>query len=192
MPVAAKRAQLCRQPPGDPPTESLPTMNSRSADDAVDPEGNAIEILIADHENVRRLFDEYEELVDDDADEEDRQALAEEICAMLTVHSMLEQEIIYPAAREAVDDQDQLDEAEVEHQNIDDMIAQIQEMDPSEELYDAKVKVLSELVEHHVREEEDELFPKLEASELDLEELGNSLNERRAELLEELGYVEEG
>ena len=111
---------------------------------------------------------------------------------MLTVHSMLEQEIIYPAAREAVEDQDLLDESEVEHQNIDDMIAQIQEMDPSEELYDAKIKVLSELVEHHVREEEDELFPKLEASELDLEELGNTLQERRAELLEELGYVEEG
>jgi hypothetical protein len=164
---------------------------TRSADDASHDSGNAIELLIADHENVRRLFDEYEELVDDEADEEDRQALAEEICAMLTVHSMLEQEIIYPAAREAVDDQDQLDEAEVEHQNIDDMIAQIQEMEPSEELYDAKVKVLSELVEHHVREEEDELFPKLEASELDLDELGNSLQDRRAELLEELGYVEE-
>jgi hemerythrin superfamily protein len=165
---------------------------TRNADDADFQSGNAIELLIADHENVRRLFDEYEELVDDEADEEDRQALAEEIFAMLTVHSMLEQEIIYPAAREAVDDQDQLDEAEVEHQNIDDMIAQIQELDPSDELYDAKVKVLSELVEHHVREEEDELFPKLEASELDLDELGNSLQERRVELLEELGYVEEG
>jgi hemerythrin superfamily protein len=165
---------------------------TRTADDADFSSGNAIELLIADHENVRRLFDEYEELVDDEADEEDRQALAEEICAMLTVHSMLEQEIIYPAAREAVDDQDQLDEAEVEHQSIDDMVAQIQELDPSEELYDAKVKVLSELVEHHVREEEDELFPKLEASELDLDELGHSLQERRAELLEELGYVEEG
>jgi hemerythrin superfamily protein len=165
---------------------------TRTADDADFSSGNAIELLIADHENVRRLFDEYEELVDDEADEEDRQALAEEICAMLTVHSMLEQEIIYPAAREAVDDQDQLDEAEVEHQNIDDMVAQIQELDPSEELYDAKVKVLSELVEHHVREEEDELFPKLEASELDLDELGHSLQERRVELLEELGYVEEG
>jgi hemerythrin superfamily protein len=155
-------------------------------------DGNAIEMLIADHENVRRLFDEYEELVDDEADEEDRQALAEEIFAMLTVHSMLEQEIIYPAAREAVEDQDQLDEAEVEHQNIDDVISQIQEMEPSEELYDAKVKVLSEMVDHHVREEEDELFPKLEASELDLDELGNTLRERRVELLEELGYVEEG
>lgn len=165
---------------------------TRTADDADYGDGNAIEMLIADHENVRRLFDEYEELVDDEADEEDRQALAEEICAMLTVHSMLEQEIIYPAAREAVDDQDQLDEAEVEHQNIDEVISQIQEMDPSEELYDAKVKVLSEMVEHHVREEEDELFPKMEASELDLEELGNSLRERRGELLEELGYVEEG
>jgi hemerythrin superfamily protein len=164
---------------------------TRSADDA-NSSGNAIELLIADHENVRRLFDEYEELVDDEADEEDRQALAEEICAMLTVHSMLEQEIIYPSAREAVDDQDQLDEAEVEHQNIDDMVAQIQELDPSDELYDAKVKVLSELVEHHVREEEDELFPKMEASELDLDELGRSLQERRGELLEELGYVEEG
>ena len=164
---------------------------TRTADDASNAEGNAIELLIADHENVRRLFDEYEELVDDEADEEDRQALAEEICAMLTVHSMLEQEIVYPAAREAVEDQDMLDEAEVEHQNVDDMIAQIQEMDPSEELYDAKVKVLGEMVEHHVREEEDELFPKLEASELDLEEMGNTLKERRVELLEELGFIEE-
>lgn len=167
-------------------------MSTRTADDANYQSGNAIELLITDHESVRRLFDEYEELVDDEAEAEDRQALAEEICAMLTVHSMLEQEILYPAAREAVDNQDQLDEAEVEHQNVDDVIAQIQEMDPAEELYDAKVKVLAEMVDHHVREEEDELFPAMEASELDLEELGHSLRERRAELLEELGYMEEG
>jgi len=165
-------------------------MNAKRSADA-DVGGDAIELLIADHENVRRLFDEYEELVDDEADDEDKQALAEEICAMLTVHSMLEEEIVYPAAREAVDDEEMLDEAVVEHQSVNDLIAQIQEMEPSEELYDAKVKVLAELVEHHVREEEDELFPKLEASELDLEEMGNTLIERRAELLEELGYVEE-
>jgi hemerythrin superfamily protein len=167
-------------------------MTTRTADDADYSSGNAIELLITDHENVRRLFDEYEELADDEADEEDRKALADEICAMLTVHSMLEQEVIYPAAREAVDDQEQLDEAEAEHQQIDDLIAEIQEMEPGDESYDEKLTLLSEQVEHHVREEEDELFPMMEASELDLDELGRALAERRAELLEELGYVEEG
>lgn len=167
-------------------------MTTRTADDADYSSGNAIELLITDHENVRRLFDEYEELADDEADEEDRKALADEICAMLTVHSMLEQEVIYPAAREAVDDQEQLDEAEAEHQQIDDLIAEIQEMEPSDASYDDKLTLLSEQVEHHVREEEDELFPMMEASELDLDELGRALAERRAELLEELGYVEEG
>ena len=129
---------------------------------------DAIKLLTADHADVKKLFKEYEKLADAEADGEERQALAEQICDMLTVHATIEEEIFYPAARDAVDEQDLLDEAEVEHASAKDLIAQIQEMDADEELYDAKVKVLGEYVNHHVQEEENELFPQCKSAGLDL------------------------
>jgi len=148
---------------------------------------DAIQLLTADHEEVKALFKEYEKLVDDDADGEERQVLAERICDMLTVHATIEEEIFYPVARGSLDDEDLLDEAEVEHASAKDLIAQIKATSPEDELYDAKVTVLGEYIDHHVEEEEGELFPKCKKSEMDLDELGAQLQARKADLMAELG-----
>ena len=110
---------------------------------------------------------------------------------MLTVHATIEEEIFYPAAREAEVESDLLDEAEVEHASAKDLIAQIQEMSPEDELYDAKVKVLGEYVQHHVQEEEGELFVRCQSADMDLDELGDEISARKDELMEELGMTDE-
>ncbi len=142
-------------------------------------------LLERDHNDVKKLFKQYEKLADDEADGEERQALAQQICTMLTVHATIEEEIFYPAAREAEVEEDLLDEAEVEHASAKDLIAQIQSMSPDDELYDAKVIVLGEYVEHHVQEEEGEMFPKCRRAGMDLAGLATALAERKAELMEE-------
>jgi len=148
---------------------------------------DAISLLTNDHSDVAELFDAYEGLVASEGGEDEKQALAERICALLTAHATIEEEIFYPAAREVLDEQNLLDEAEVEHATAKDLIEQIQSMDPTDELYDAKVKVLGEYVNHHVQEEEGELFPRCQSADMDLDELGEELSARREELLEELG-----
>jgi hemerythrin superfamily protein len=150
-------------------------------------QSDATLMLTRDHAEVRKLFKQYEKLAEAQADGEERQALAEEICAMLTVHATIEEEIFYPAAREAEVEADLLDEAEVEHASAKDLIAQIQDMGPDDELFDAKVKVLGEYVEHHVQEEEGEMFPKCRKAGMDLAGLAEQLAGRKAELMEEEG-----
>jgi hemerythrin superfamily protein len=152
---------------------------------------DAIELLRADHDDVRQLFEDYESLIDDDAAVDERQALASRICEALTVHATIEEEIFYPAAREAIDDTRLLDEAAVEHSSARDLIEQIESMTAADDLFDAKVKVLGEYVQHHVLEEEDELFALIADTDLDLEELGQQLAERRQELLADIGIEEE-
>ena len=147
---------------------------------------DATALLTRDHADVKKLFKEYEKLADAEADGEERQALAEQICDMLTVHATIEEEIFYPAAREAEVESDLLDEAEVEHAAAKDLIAQIRDMAADDDLYDAKVKVLGEYVDHHVQEEEGEMFPKCRKADMDLAELAQQLSERKAELMEEL------
>jgi hemerythrin superfamily protein len=145
---------------------------------------DAVALLTADHREVKDLFDEYEELAERDAEAGERKELAEEICRMLEVHAVIEEEIFYPSARQALPEEDDLlDEAEVEHGSAKDLIAQIRSMQPDQDLYDAKVKVLGEYVQHHVEEEETEMFPKCRRSEMDLRELGARLAERRTVLL---------
>jgi hypothetical protein len=148
---------------------------------------NAIALLKADHREVKQLFEQYEELANQDADDEEKRALAEQICNMLTVHAQIEEEIFYPAARESIEETDLVDEATVEHASAKDLIAQIQSMEPSEELYDAKVTVLGEYIDHHVKEEERQMFPQARKGDLDLEELGMQLQQRKQELMSELG-----
>ncbi len=99
-----------------------------------------------------------------------------------TVHAQIEEEIFYPAAYEALDDDDLLDEAEVEHASAKYLIAQIEASSPSEPLFDAKVKVLGEYVDHHVQEEEKEMFPECRASDMDLKALGEQLRARKKEI----------
>ena len=141
---------------------------------------NALALLKADHDLVKELFEKFEKARDDRR----KGTLAEQICAELTVHAQIEEEIFYPAVREAFReaDMDLLDEAEVEHAGAKDLIAQIEASKPGEELFDAKVTVLGEYVKHHVKEEQNEMFPKVRKTKLDLKELGQRLAERKAEL----------
>ena len=151
---------------------------------------DAIALLTNDHQEVKDLFEKYEDLAQADSDDEEKRNLAEEICTMLTVHATIEEEIFYPAARDAIDDESLLNEAEVEHQSAKDLIAQIQASDPSDALYDAQVKVLGEYVNHHVEEEEGELFPRVKEADLDLDELGAEMSARQEELLSAEADVE--
>ncbi len=150
---------------------------------------DATALLKADHAEVKALFKEYQKLVDDEAEGEERQALAEQICMMLTVHATIEEEIFYPAAREVLseEDMDLVDEADVEHASAKDLIAQIQSMGPDDELYDAKVKVLGEYIDHHVKEEQDEMFPKVKDAGMDTKAVGEELLARKEALMAELG-----
>lgn len=134
----------------------------------------AIDILLDDHKKVKKLFKEFDKIKDDGSAEE-KQALAQEICMELTLHAQVEEEVFYPAAREVVEE-DMINEAGVEHASAKDLIEQIQLLDPSDPMFDAKVTVLGEYIEHHVKEEENELFPKVKKSKLDLEALGEEMN----------------
>ncbi len=147
------------------------------------PAQDAVSLLSADHAEVKQLFETYRELVDQNADDEQRGELARRICSMLTVHAEVEEEIFYPAMRGNVDDELTLDEAEVEHAAAKDLIEQLEGMDPGDALYDAKVIVLGEYIDHHVQEEESEIFPQAEKSGIDLDELGAELASRKRELM---------
>lgn len=157
--------------PGSKPARKSARAASRSPD--------AISLLKADHKEVKSYFKQYEGL----EDVADKQALADKICRALTVHAQIEEEIYYPAARAAIDDDDLLDEAEVEHASAKQLIAEIQAMTAADRLFDAKVTVLGEYIDHHVKEEEKEMFPESRASNLDLKALGAQLAERKAELM---------
>ena len=144
---------------------------------------DAVKLLTADHKEVHALFQQYKKLAAAHAPAEEREALARQICAMLTVHATIEEEIFYPAAREAGVKSDLLDEAEVEHASAKDLIAQLESMSADDDLYDAKVTVLGEYVDHHVKEEQDEMFPACKKSKMDLAALGTEMEELKAELM---------
>jgi hemerythrin superfamily protein len=142
---------------------------------------DAIELLTQQHREVKEMFDRFENMTD--RAKVSKKKLADEICNALIMHTTIEEEIYYPATREASEEtEDMVDEAVVEHASAKDLIAQIMEMDPGDDLYDAKVKVLGELVEHHVKEEEEEMFPKTRELKLDLEALGQEMKARQQEI----------
>ncbi|NML26725.1 hemerythrin domain-containing protein [Zoogloea sp. G-4-1-14] len=140
---------------------------------------DAIALLKADHETVSGLFADYEK---SDSSKK-RKALVAEICSELSVHAQIEEEIFYPAVKKALKDKLLVPEATVEHAGVKGLIAQIEGVEPDGEVFDAKVKVLSEYVKHHVKEEQTEMFPKAKATSLDLLELGVQMAARKAELL---------
>jgi hemerythrin-like domain-containing protein len=143
---------------------------------------NALSLLRSDHEVVSALFDRYEKGRERMSPSQKAQ-LVQEICKELKIHTTIEEEIFYPAVREHVESaEDMLEEATVEHASAKDLIAQLEEADAEDELYDAKVKVLGEYVRHHVKEEQNELFPEVRGSELDLTILGEQLKQRKSEL----------
>ena len=157
-----------------------------NAGDEDAPAQDAVSLLSADHAEVKQMFETYRQFVDENADDEQRGELARKICSMLTVHAEIEEEIFYPAMRDSVDDELTLDEAEVEHAAARELIEQLEGMDPGDALYDAKVIVLGEYVDHHVQEEENEIFPQAEKSGIDLDELGAELASRKRELMSTL------
>jgi hemerythrin superfamily protein len=152
---------------------------------------DAIASLIADHKKVKDLFKQFEKSKDQDGAQEQKAQLVKQICTELKVHTAIEEEIFYPAVREQIEDEDLMDEALVEHAGAKELIAQLEEMDPEDDLYDAKVTVLGEQIDHHVKEEEGEMFPKARKAKVDSEELGVQMAERRSELKTQLEESDE-
>src|SRR5579884_342938 len=142
---------------------------------------NAVELLEQDHREVEDLFEEFEKA----RDKKRKGELATKICMELTIHARIEEEAFYPRARQATKDDDLIDESLVEHANVKRMVAEIEEMDPGDDLFDAKVRVLSEMVQHHVKEEEEKLFPELKGK-MDLEAVGKELARKKENMLAEL------
>ena len=147
---------------------------------------DAITLLKDDHRRVEKLFEGFEKA----RDSRRKQTLARQICMELTIHTILEEEIFYPACKGHIDEEDRLEESYVEHDGAKVLIAELSDSEPDDEFFDAKVKVLSEMIKHHVREEEkrsDGLFAMAREAGLDFEDLGRRLAERKAALKEELG-----
>jgi hemerythrin superfamily protein len=149
-------------------------------------EQDAIAMLMADHKKVKKLFSDFDKLKEDGSDE-DKSAIVEQICNELKVHAQIEEEIFYPAVRKAIDDSDLMDEALVEHAGAKDLIAQLEDADPEEDLYDAKVTVLGEQIDHHVKEEEGDMFQKAKKANVDTKPLGAKMLKRKTALMETSG-----
>lgn len=145
---------------------------------------DAVALLKADHRQVEEWFGQFEKSRSD----QKKLELAKNICNALTVHTKIEEEVFYPAFLEATRDKDMHHEAEVEHNGAKQLIAQIQSSGPDDDYYDAKVKVLSEMIKHHVKEEEqkDGMFAEAKESDMDLVALGEEMATRKAQLMGEL------
>jgi hypothetical protein len=144
---------------------------------------DAVALLKADHRKVEALFETFEAA----KGEAKKQKLVEQICTELVVHTMIEEEIFYPACRGEIED-DTLEEAYVEHDGAKVLIAELQDSKPDAAFYDAKVKVLSEMIKHHVKEEEmrsEGMFAQAKEAGLDMEDLGERMAARKKALLAE-------
>jgi iron-sulfur cluster repair protein YtfE (RIC family) len=141
-----------------------------------------IDALIDDHKRVKKAYRDFKKL-DPQEDAERCQQLVNQVLMELQVHTALEEELLYPAIREAVNDTDMLDEAEVEHESAHTLIDQLQLMTPEDDKYIARFTVLCEYVLHHVKEEEGELFPSLEKARMDWQTIAGEIETRREELM---------
>jgi hemerythrin superfamily protein len=144
---------------------------------------DAIVALTADHKRVKELFKEFATLKEKRGDkDEEKLELVKRICRELKVHTAVEEQIFYPAVREQIDDGDLMDEALVEHAGAKDLVEQLESMDVEDDLYDAKVTVLGEQIDHHVKEEEGTMFPKAKKAKLDTKALGAEMAQRKSQL----------
>jgi hemerythrin-like domain-containing protein len=150
------------------------------------PARDALEFLKADHQKVRNLFREFESLRGIDDEDERKSELVDEICYELTLHTMIEEEIFYPVLRSAIDDDELMDEADVEHGGARELISQLEVMYPGDDHFDATVVVLGEEVSHHIEKEESEMFDAARSAGIDLASLAEQLAARREELEEDL------
>jgi hemerythrin-like domain-containing protein len=137
-----------------------------------------VKLLSQDHRVLLDCIEQFEEAM-----HEDKHSIAERFCRLITVHTQIEEELLYPAAHEAFgSDSQQIAVAQVEHAVMKDLVSQIEDLDEVDELFEAKMQVLGEQLRHHIQEEEGTIFPKLERTSLDLEVLGEQLVTRKREL----------
>jgi hemerythrin superfamily protein len=147
---------------------------------------DAIALLRADHKKVSALYEQYEST----RSAAKKKALVATICLELSVHAQVEEEIFYPAVKAALKDKELVPEAQVEHASLKELIAQVKDKEPDGEMFDAKIKVMSEYTKHHVKEEQNEMFPKAKATRLDMNELGASIAARKEELMSDPSLME--
>ena len=166
-----------------PSTASAKTTPAR-APAAAKRQKDACDLLDADHKAVKALFKEYASLTESRSrSTAKKRQLVDQICKELTVHATIEEEIFYPAVRKAIKDNALLNEATVEHASAKELIAQIKGMDPADDMFDAKVTVLGEYIDHHVKAERTAMFAKARATKLDLASLAEQLKQRKSELM---------
>ena len=143
---------------------------------------DAIALLTEDHGTVKQMFKDFEKLKKSNSDDDKKAALVEKICSALKIRAQVEEEIFYPAVRAVIDDDDLMDEADVEHAGAKDLIAQLEGMSTGDDHYDARVTVLGENIDHHVKEEHEEMFPKAKKAKVDMVALGALIMQRKKEL----------
>lgn len=158
---------------------SIKTASEKASATKAPAHKEATALLRADHKLVSDLFEQYEK----SRSTSKKKDLVAQICKELTVHAQVEEEIFYPAVKAALKDHELIPEANVEHATLKDLIAQVEGVEPEGEMFDAKIKVMSEYVKHHVKEEQNEIFPKARATSLDMIELGDQITARKQELM---------
>ncbi len=157
-------------------SKKTPAARKSSAKSTVGPD--AITLLRADHKLVSDLYEQYEHT----RSPAKKKTLVAKICLELSTHAQVEEEIFYPAVKAALKDKEMVPEAQVEHATLKELIAQVKDKEPDGEMFDAKIKVMSEYTKHHVKEEQTEMFPKARKTKLDMNELGARMQARKDEL----------
>ncbi len=166
------------------PARKAPAKSSTRATAAAGPD--AIALLKADHKRVSALYAQYETT----RSASKKKAIVASICLELSVHAQVEEEIFYPAVKAALKDKELVPEATVEHASLKELIAQVKDKEPDGEMFDAKIQVMSEYTKHHVKEEQNEMFPKARKTKLDMNELGARMAARKEELMASPGLLD--
>lgn len=171
MPTASRKSPSASAAPVAKKSPRKPASSAPAAQDAT-------ALLKADHKLVSSLFEQYEKT----RSTAKKKSLVTSICMELGIHAKAEEEIFYPAVKAALKDKEMVPEATVEHATLKELIAQVDGKEPDGEMFDAKIKVMSEYVKHHVKEEETEMFPKARKTKLDMKALGAQIAARKDEL----------
>ena len=143
---------------------------------------NATQLIRRDHKKVEGLFDKFEETKKADA----KKRIVDQVIQELEVHAKIEEEIFYPAVRKHLGEEDMLEEAKQEHQQVKEIMRELKKLDAEDEQLEEKFSELVEGVKHHVEEEEGEMLPKVEESDMDLTEIGDEILERKKELTQQM------